>query len=313
MFNQRPAPLRETSTGTLLYAPAGAAIWNTPTMDLENRVLYFGTGNAYIHAPERDGGFTDAIVALDLDTGERLWHRQLVADDFNASGGCGWTREAREEECPGLVSGPNNDVPASPILHRLANGNRLLIAQQESRLITALDPDRQGDLVWQKAATDWPGSRGLEVRGTGGFGGVDDGALYYVPLSFADGSGAVVALDPTNGEQVWYTSIPERECPDPERGGDCMAGIQAAATAIPGVLFAGGRDGMLYALSTDDGRLLWEYDTNRQFDTVNQVEAHGGAIGMQGPVVVDGMVFVGSGYTVITAIPGNVLLAFGVE
>ena len=312
MFLQRPSPLRETSTGTLLYAPAGAGIWNTPTMDLDHRTLYFGTGNAYIHAPERDEGFSDAVVALDLDTGERLWHRQLLANDSNW-GGCGWGDE-RQKECPGYSAGPNNDVSSSPILHRFPNGDRLLIVQQEHRIITALDPDRQGALVWQKSVDDWPGSRGLRPTQNGGFGSVDDGELYYVPLSFYDGSGAVVALDPANGEQVWYSSIPQREsCPDSERGGWCSAGIQSAATAIPGVLFAGGRDGMLYAFSTDDGRVLWQYDTNREFHTVNTVEAHGGAIGSQGPVIVDGMLFLGSGYTVVSAIPGNVLLAFGVE
>ena len=44
--------------------------------------------------------------------------------------------------------------------------------------------------------------------------------------------------------------------------------------------------------------------------TVNQVPAHGGSIGSIGPTIAGGMVFIGSGYSVTSGIPGNVLLAF---
>ncbi len=314
MFLERPSPLRETSQGTLLYAPAGAAVWSTPTIDRERRALYFGTGNAYIHAPERDGGFTDALVALDLDTGEHRWHRQLLADD-SSPGGCGRTPEERERECPGSVFGISDDVPSSPILHTLPDGQRVVIVQQESRRTTAFDPDRGGALVWQKMPEDWPGTGARRVAvNIGGFGNVDDGSLYYVPLGYRDKTGGVIALDPATGEQVWYTDVPKREnCPDPEYGGRCDGGLHAAATGIPGAIFAGGRDGMLYAFADDDGRILWSYDTHREFETVNGVEGYGGGIGSAGPVVVDGLLLIGSGYTVTNALAGNVLLAFTAE
>jgi polyvinyl alcohol dehydrogenase (cytochrome) len=67
------------------------------------------------------------------------------------------------------------------------------------------------------------------------------------------------------------------------------------------------------AYSTKDGRLIWEMNTARDYQTVNGVKAKGGAINGPGPTVSGGMVFMNSGYTILSNIPGNVMLAFGVE
>ncbi|MBV8732675.1 MAG: PQQ-binding-like beta-propeller repeat protein, partial [Acidobacteriia bacterium] len=83
--------------------------------------------------------------------------------------------------------------------------------------------------------------------------------------------------------------------------------------AIPGVAFVGGSDGRVHALSTADGKVIWEYETAKDFPTVNKVPAHGGAISSAGPAIAGGMLFVGSGYAVTGANSGNVLLAFGME
>src|SRR5208282_239113 len=91
-------------------------------------------------------------------------------------------------------------------------------------------------------------------------------------------------------------------------------GMSAAVSAIPGVAFVGGWDGTLHALSTTDGRILWEFQTARGFTTVNTVAAKGGSMGGPGPVIANGMVFVGSGYFVFGGSqPGNVLLAFSAD
>jgi polyvinyl alcohol dehydrogenase (cytochrome) len=78
-------------------------------------------------------------------------------------------------------------------------------------------------------------------------------------------------------------------------------------------VFIGGTDGKLHALASADGKELWSFDTAREFPTVNQVPAHGGSIGSIGPTIAGGMMFLGSGYSVASGTPGNVLLAFGVE
>ena len=73
----------------------------------------------------------------------------------------------------------------------------------------------------------------------------------------------------------------------------------------------GGFDGVLRALSASDGKVVWQFDTVREFQTVNGVVAKGGSMGAAGPVVAGGMLFVPSGYVgVQNAMPGNVLLAF---
>jgi polyvinyl alcohol dehydrogenase (cytochrome) len=134
------------------------------------------------------------------------------------------------------------------------------------------------------------------------WGGAADDTSAYFGLT----SGGMVALKMTTGARVWYTPLTN------DRGGRVSNG--AAASAIPGVAFVGGNDGVVRALATSDGKLLWNYSTARSFETVNGVEARGGSIGAIGPVIVAGRVYVGSGYAVLGgARPGNVLLAFGVD
>ena len=58
---------------------------------------------------------------------------------------------------------------------------------------------------------------------------------------------------------------------------------------------------------------MWQFDTNRDFDTVNGVKARGGAMDGPGAAVADGMLYVNSGYGGLIGRPGNVLLAFGID
>ena len=78
-------------------------------------------------------------------------------------------------------------------------------------------------------------------------------------------------------------------------------------------MFATSVDGHLRAHAVENGALLWDFDTMREFDTVNGVKARGGSIDGPGAVVVNGMVFISSGYPRNGGVPGNVLLAFAVE
>jgi len=94
----------------------------------------------------------------------------------------------------------------------------------------------------------------------------------------------------------------------------CKPSQVAAVTVIPGVAFSGTMDGRLRAYATDDGKVIWEHDTAREFTTVNRVKANGGSMSNGGPAVVGGMLFVNSGYSHHGGIrPGNVLLAFSPE
>ena len=84
-------------------------------------------------------------------------------------------------------------------------------------------------------------------------------------------------------------------------------------TAIPSVIFSGSLDGHLRAYASQTGRVLWDYDTVRDFSTVNGVAARGGSLNGPGAVVVGDMLYVNSGYSRFGEAPGNVLLAFSVE
>src|SRR5262249_31374213 len=90
-------------------------------------------------------------------------------------------------------------------------------------------------------------------------------------------------------------------------------GNSAAVSAIPGVAFAGSSDGMLRAVSTADGKVLWQYGTARDYETINGIAAKGGNMGQAGATIAGGMVFVGSGYGTGNSGFGNVLLAFSPE
>ena len=79
------------------------------------------------------------------------------------------------------------------------------------------------------------------------------------------------------------------------------------------MIFSGSLDGGLRAYSAETGEIIWMYDANGEFETVNGVPAHGGSINAAGPVVVDGMVYVNVGCEFLGSRAGNVLLAFGVE
>ena len=89
--------------------------------------------------------------------------------------------------------------------------------------------------------------------------------------------------------------------------------MRRRAVRFPVAVFIGGTDGKLHALSSTDGKELWSFNTAQEFGTVNRVPAHGGSIGSIGPTIAGGMVFIGSGYSVASGTPGNVLLAFGAQ
>jgi polyvinyl alcohol dehydrogenase (cytochrome) len=71
-------------------------------------------------------------------------------------------------------------------------------------------------------------------------------------------------------------------------------------------------DGHLRAHATATGAVIWDVDTAREFPTVNDKPARGGAMDVAGPAIVNGMLFVNSGYGQWGGMPGNVLLAFSV-
>jgi len=296
---EEPRPTQKNSAGMQIVGPSGAAVWNAPTLDVKRNMLYVGTGNNY--SPPATS-LSDSIVAMDMKTGKIKWVRQETAQDvWNAS--C--RRPDREPAvCPD-ADAPDFDFGSSPVLAELPGGRQLLVAGNKSGIIWALDPDHAGNLVWEAQA-------GKGTSGGGVLWGLAiDNEKVYVPNGFfdsknPDASGGMVAIRLSDGNAVW--SAPSPPCEERKR---CKPSHPAAVTSIPGTVFAGSMDGRLTAYSAKDGQVLWEYDTARDFPTVNGVKANGGSMSNAGPTVVGGMLFVNSGYSHHGAIiPGNALLAF---
>jgi len=294
---EEPKPWRTMPNGVVLYRPAGGAVWNAPTIDPVKGAVIFGTGDATTGPPAVT---TDAIMAVDINTGKTLWHYQATEGDV-FMGGCNGPEKS--DACP-TPMGPDMDIGNSPILVNLPNGKRAVLAGTKSADVFALDPDDNGKLLYRVNAAGGPIGGG---RGRGGsivWGGASDGQRVYYGM----GGAGMAALNPATGERLWTFTAPPRAAGG--RGG----GLGAAPTTIPGVVFEGASDGMIYAVSAADGTVLWSFDTAQQFETVNRLFAKGGAISVSGAVTVNGMVFVGSGYAVGSgASGGNVLLAFGVD
>ena len=298
---EAPKPVRKNARGVQLYAPAGGALWDSPTIDTERQLLYIGTGDAYTEPAPKT---TDAIVALDLKTGRLVWSFQAVKDDA-------WILACvptPTDNCPKNL-GPDHDIGASPILVKMPDGHRLLIALPKSGTIFALDPDRKGALVWKLATTEIVAPNNGQLA----LGGATDRQNLYLALE----DGTAIAIDLASGKRKWLARLESLdELGEPTSNGEnrTKAGLRfgqsAAVTAIPGVVFTGGWDGILRALSTTDGRLIWQFNMARAFETVNGVPAKGGSMGGPGPTVVNGVLYVPSGYAAFGGgMPGNVLLA----
>jgi polyvinyl alcohol dehydrogenase (cytochrome) len=301
-----PHPTTKTAAGVQNWGPSGASIWSAPTIDKVHRVIYAGTGDNF---SEPDTNTSDAVLAFDFDSGKMLWSKQLTEHDvFNivcAGEGCG------------SHLGPDIDIGASPILASLPGGKRALLISAKSGVVTAIDPDDKGKVLWQTKV-----ARGGRLGGIQ-WGSAFDGKNFYAAVSdightSASGIGSMVAdpkaggglfaLDPLTGNKIW--AAPPADCGDRK---SCSPAQSAAISVIPGVVFSGGVDGRLRGYSTADGKVLWEFDTAQEFTGINGVKGKGGAMDGGGPAIAGGMLFVGSGYGIWGGLPGNMLLAFSVD
>ena len=306
---EHPRETGRNARGVLQMGPSGAAVWSAPTVDAARGVLYATTGDNY-STPATS--MSDAVVALALATGRVVWSRQVtVGDAFNSS--CGGDRV----NCP-PQAGPDYDFASSAIL-TTASGRDLLLAGQKSGMVYALDPDKKGDIVWQarvgKGGTNGGVQWGMATDGERLYASVSDVAAKrqadtFDPRRFAldaTQGGGLTALRVSDGSQLWHVNA--APCPAGAPAG-CSPAQPGAVTSIPGVVFATSMDGHIRAHASDDGRVLWAFDTARAFETANGVTAHGGSIDGPGAVVVNGTVFISSGYPRNGGMPGNVLLAF---
>jgi polyvinyl alcohol dehydrogenase (cytochrome) len=183
----------------------------------------------------------------------------------------------------------------------------LIIVGQKSGQGWALDPEKKGAVIWEYRA-----GRGTALGGIEWGPAVDAQNAYFAVSDFnLPNPGGLHAVNLATGQRAWLTPAPAPICT--AQGPGCSGVQSAAITVIPGIVFSGAMDGGLRAYSTTDGSIVWTFDANKEFPTVNGVKGNGASFGGAGPSVAGGMLFVGSGYGSLAGRAGNVLLAFGVE
>jgi polyvinyl alcohol dehydrogenase (cytochrome) len=279
-----PKPRGRSTTGTILWGPSGAAIWSAPTVDAKRGLLYAATGNTY---SGEDQPNSEAVIAFDLKTGKIQWVSRGNDNDVFLSG-C--RASVKNPNCPDK-NGPDFDFGTSPVL-----ANNVILIGSKSGYGMAMDPDNKGKILWKYKAGEGGPLGGIE------WGIAVEGDKVYFPLSdiTRPQPGGLHAVSIKTGERIWYAK-------------PANTAQSAAITVIPGAIFSGGNDGILRVFSSKDGTVLWQYDTNHDFKTLNGIPAKGASMIGPGPTVVNGMVYVNSGYGAFGGRPGNVLLAFGLE
>ena len=297
-----------TSLGTRILAPSGAPVWTSPTIFASANMLIFGSGENY-SSPADDN--SDSIIAVRLDTGERIWQRQNVEGDA-------WNVACMMENNPNCPKedGPDHDQASSPLLISIPSGDSILVAGQKDGRVFAIDAQTGQKKLWEVDI-----ARG-SIQGGIHFGMAADGTVVYAPVNdmndtrngeWLDPEKArpgMTAIDAVTGKILW-SHLQDNVCGKDRK--TCDPGISAPVTAIPGAVVAGHLDGFLRIYDKETGSVLWEYDTARSFETVNGVEAFGGSMSGAGPTVAQGHLISNSGYGLYFHEPGNALLVYSVD
>jgi polyvinyl alcohol dehydrogenase (cytochrome) len=282
---------------------SGGAVWQPPAIDPKRSELFIGTGNNYTVPADVEAcqnttptanctaanDFFDAALALDLKTGQIRWAHKLQSLDT-------WTVACIR---PTGGTNPNCPVPSSPDFDLGGSGPNLIGNivgfGQKSGIFWALNPDN-GNIVWSTPVGPGGSLGGIE------WGTATDGKRIYVAISNNDhlpytlvpsgqqiNWGSWSALDVATGDILWQTA-------DPTAGTIDTGSVSVAN----GVMYAGSYAGQMYALDTTTGNILWSF-------------ASGGSV-IDGPSIVDGVLYWGSGYRNIPpGIGNNKVFAFALE
>jgi polyvinyl alcohol dehydrogenase (cytochrome) len=303
-------PIRDRGDGQMLWGPAGAPVWNSPSIDLKRNRLYVGTGeaNSLLAHPN-----TDALMSFDLTSGKILWAHQATANDvYNV--GCGPKGGAKN--CATETVYRDVDFGASTILATKPDGKDIVLAGQKAGTVWAMDPDT-GNVVWR---TD---------IGTGGpnggihWGIAADDTHVYAPISYpgrslpaqevpGDLKPGLYAVNLQDGKIDWKFEV-KADCTDarkkfvPRCGS--LFGLSGAPTIIGDHIVTGGLDGRIYVIDRKTGQLVSQYDTARDYDTLNGVKGNGASVDNASIIAVNGMIILNSGYGLFGQGAGNVMIA----
>jgi len=302
-----PSEVSRTSIGTKVLSPSGAPVWSSPTVDVKRGLIYVGTGENYSSPADEN---SDAVLAIDMATGARVWTRQSTSGDaWNVA-----CMMADNPNCP-PEDGPDFDHGSSILIVELDKDKDILLAGHKNGTVYALDPDNKAEVLW---ATEV--GRG-SIQGGVHFGMSAADTQLYVPINDMNNTRNGDYLDPeqarpgmhsidANTGKLLWSNVQKNVCFDEDEF--CDPGISSAVTSIPGAVFAGHLDGFVRAYASGDGALLWEYDTRPERVGVNGIAGYGGSMSGAGPAIVAGHLVINSGYGLYNHEPGNLLMVFAV-
>lgn len=267
------------------YEIGGGATWLGGSYDPELNLVYWGTGNPYpdydTDARKGDNLYTDAVVALDADTGKLRWHYQYTPHDV-------WDYDGANELLLLDLKWQGRTVKA--LVHADRNGHfyaldrangKFLYAKPFVRVTWAKGFDSNGRPIVNPGAI--PTYEGVEVC-PGAAGGKEWMPMAYSPLTrlvylpviencanfynygiraqeqkLKPGPsgfrylpnlayGKVMAIQPDTGEVAWEvkTRTP-------------MGGGMLATSG--GLVFTGDAEGNFAAYDANKGNILWSYQT----------------------------------------------------
>lgn len=290
--------------------PSGAPLWGTPAIDPERNAVYFGTGENYSEPATLT---SDAIISVDMDSGEANWIFQATANDM-------WNitcDDIGKSKCPS-PEGQDFDFGAGPIV---IDDGKVILAGDKAGTVYALNADN-GEQLWRKSI-----GAGSTLGGIHWGMAVDADTVYAAVTDLKvnkasgenrltdDASPGIYALSIQSGDIKWSIHPTQKS----ESKSDYPAIFSASLSVSNDVLFAASLDGTVWAFSTQDGAELYNFDTAIAMEDVNGNQARGGTIDSVGVIVAEDSLVVNSGYSAFhhfsnllpyQAGPGNALLVF---
>ena len=252
-----PALIRATPTGTEAWGPSGGGVWSAPTIDVKRKAIYVGVGNTYSGAPQPT---TDSVIAFDMNTGKMRWSRQMNPGPRDVFGCVAGEINCAERPGPDFrfrrVAGARDAAERPPADRRGAEVRRRLCARsgQAGRRSLAL-PGRRRQRT-RRRRVGHRGGRRAGVRAGG--------------RNLQSGAGRT-ARARSRPARARGAAPPPPACGKPTRA--CSGAQFSAVTVTGGLVFSPSNDGAVRAHSTRDGSIVWSFDTNRDFKTINGVRA----------------------------------------
>jgi polyvinyl alcohol dehydrogenase (cytochrome) len=287
-IQEAPKPTRKNDAGTQMYGPSGAGVWSAPTIDDKRGLVYVATGDTYT-TDKTDA--SDAVIALDIKTGKRVWASQVLKGDA-------WLYLCDEKpsgNCPSPL-GPDFDFSSPALLQAMANGKDILVAGSKSATAWAFDPDRNGKILWSVSVG--AGSSVIQVWGSA----ADRDRAYVATPGLGltpNTAGGLTGISLADGKIAWHTESPTPTCGWGATG--CVHSQPGAVTVIPGAVLSGSLDGHLRAYNAKTGAIVWDLDTAATYDAVNGVKAFGGNLDGAPQTVANGALYVNSGNSTLAS------------